>query len=74
MLPLVLCSGIIGGILIGRFIEQRRVSPSQEKVQRILDLIESQYVDEIDVDSLLENSIPDLLLSLDPHSAYIPES
>ncbi|MDE5808630.1 MAG: S41 family peptidase, partial [Muribaculaceae bacterium] len=74
LLPLMLCSGIIGGIFIGRFIEQRRVSPSQEKVQRILDLIESQYVDEIDVDSLLETSIPDLLMSLDPHSAYIPAS
>lgn len=38
----------------------------------ILDLIQDQYVDKIDVDSLVEKSIPDILLSLDPHSAYIP--
>lgn len=74
LLPVVLCAGLIGGVFIGRFVEQRRVSPSQEKVQRILDLIESQYVDKIDIDSLLEASIPDLLTSLDPHSAYIPAS
>lgn len=74
LLPVVLCAGLIGGVFIGRFVEQRRVSPSQEKVHRILDLIESQYVDEIDIDSLLEASIPDLLTSLDPHSAYIPAS
>ncbi len=74
LLPLVLCAGIIGGIFIGKFVEQRRVSPTQEKLQTILDLIESQYVDEINIDSLLEKSIPDIMLSLDPHSAYIPAS
>ncbi|MDE5791117.1 MAG: S41 family peptidase [Muribaculaceae bacterium] len=74
LLPMVLCAGIIGGIFIGRFVEQRSVSPTQEKLQTILDLIETQYVDEINIDSLLEKSIPDIMLSLDPHSAYIPAS
>lgn len=74
VMPLVLCAGIIGGIFIGKFVEQRRISPAQEKFQTILDLIQTQYVDEINVDSLLEASIPDLLMSLDPHSAYIPAS
>lgn len=74
LLPVVLCVGIIGGIFIGRFVEQKNVSPTQEKLRTILDLIDSQYVDEIDIDSLLEKSIPDIMLSLDPHSAYIPAS
>ena len=74
MLPIVLCAGIIGGIFIGRFVEKRRISPTQEKLQTILGLIESQYVDDIDIDSLLEKSIPDIMMSLDPHSAYIPAS
>ena len=73
-LPVTLCVGIIIGIFIGKFVEQRKISPAQEKLQNILGLIESQYVDKIDVDSLIEASIPDLLLSLDPHSAYIPAS
>ena len=74
LLPIVLCAGIIGGIFIGRFVEKRRISPTQEKLQTILGLIESQYVDDIDIDSLLEKSIPDIMMSLDPHSAYIPAS
>ncbi|MDE5869483.1 MAG: S41 family peptidase [Muribaculaceae bacterium] len=74
LLPLVLCIGIVGGIFIGRYVEQRSVSPVQQKFQTILDLIESQYVDEVDLDSLLEMSIPNLMSLLDPHSAYIPAS
>ena len=31
-------------------------------------------MDKIDIDSLMEQSIPELLASLDPHSAYIPKS
>ncbi|MDE5554413.1 MAG: S41 family peptidase, partial [Muribaculaceae bacterium] len=34
--------------------------------------IENDYVDEIDLDSLLESQIPSLLKRLDPHSSYIP--
>ncbi len=74
LLPLILAVGIVGGIFIGKYSEKRKASPEQEKLQTILSLIKSQYVDEIDIDSLLEKSIPDLLSSLDPHSAYIPAS
>ena len=38
----------------------------------MLQLIKSDYVDELNMDSLLEATFPDLLSSLDPHSAYIP--
>lgn len=38
----------------------------------VLRLIEADYVDQLDMDSLIEASFPDLLSSLDPHSAYIP--
>ena len=74
LLPLFLCIGIVGGILIGAYVEKRTISPAQHKLQTILGLIRDQYVDQIDIDSLMESSIPDLLASLDPHSAYIPAS
>lgn len=74
LLPLFLCIGLVGGILIGSYVDKRNMSPSQEKLQTILSLIKDQYVDEIDIDSLMEKTIPDLLASLDPHSAYIPAS
>ncbi len=52
----------------------RKLSPAQEKWAALLSLIDEEYVDDVDVDSLLENSIPDLLAHLDPHSAYIAKS
>lgn len=74
LLPLALSLGVIGGIFLGNYEAVRKLSPGQEKLQTVLGLIRDQYVDDIDVDSLLETSIPDLLASLDPHSAYIPKS
>ena len=46
-----------------------QLSPEEQKLRTILGLIREQYVDEIDIDSLMEKSIPDMLASLDPHSA-----
>lgn len=71
ILPLVLALGLIGGIYIGRYSQIQTLSPEEEKLRTILELIKEQYVDEIDIDSLIEKSIPDILASLDPHSAYI---
>lgn len=51
-----------------------RLSPSQQKLNTILELIEDEYVDEISPDSLIEMTIPALLKNLDPHSIYIPVS
>lgn len=74
LLPLVLSVGIVGGIFIGKYTYFNRLSPAEEKFRTILGIINDQYVDEIDVDSLLDANITDLLASLDPHSAYIPAS
>ena len=74
LLPLVLAIGTVGGIFIGKYSAVSKLSPQEEKVRTVLSLIREQYVDDIDVDSLLETSIPDLLASLDPHSVYIPKS
>lgn len=43
-----------------------------DKLQSIINLIENCYVDQVDVDSIEENVIPDMLAELDPHSVYIP--
>lgn len=74
LLPLFTTIGIVVGIFIGRYTQDRVRSSAYEKIETVLGLIENQYVDEINVDSLLETMIPDLLTSLDPHSAYIPAS
>lgn len=37
-----------------------------------MSLINNDYVDEVSIDSLIEQSLPDLIANLDPHSNYIP--
>lgn len=43
-----------------------------EKLTTILKLIDNNYVDEIDPDSLKEITIDEILTHLDPHSTYLP--
>lgn len=74
LLPLALAVGIVGGIFIGRIPSADSKFEKNEKLATILSLIDEQYVDKINIDSLLDTMIPDLLGSLDPHSAYIPKS
>lgn len=73
-LPLLLSLGLVGCIFIGRYITHRSLSDKEEKLRTVLRLIGSEYVDAIDVDSLIEAQFPELLNSLDPHSAYIAAS
>lgn len=74
LLPAVIAVSIIAGVCIGGFLSQERLSPNEQKLRDVLGLIKATYVDDVDVDSLLESAFPDLLASLDPHSAYIPAS
>ncbi len=73
-LPLLVALGVIGGIFIGNYITRRTLSQEEEKLRTVLRLIESEYVDVVDIDSLIEVTMPQLMNSLDPHSAYIPSS
>lgn len=72
LLPLLIALGVGSGIFIGRYVTTRSLSPKEEKMRMILKLIENDYVDQLNMDSLIEATFPELLASLDPHSAYIP--
>lgn len=72
LLPFLLAVGVGCGIFVGRYITTRSLTAKEEKLRTVLRLIQSDYVDELDMDSLIEATFPDLLSSLDPHSAYIP--
>lgn len=73
--PLLFMIALGGGIWLGTyFASEKSSSPGREKLDRILNLISNQYVDEVDIDSIMEMNIPDLLSYLDPHTVYIPES
>ncbi len=72
-LPLIGAVLLIAGMWLGFAIAGgHKRSPFQEKLNRLYDIIENDYVDEIDLDSLLETQIPSLMKGLDPHSSYIP--
>lgn len=70
MIPIVLAVGIVGGVFIGKYLSVSRMSPAEAKLRTIIDLIDNEYVDRIDVDSLLASVVPELLAGLDPHSVY----
>lgn len=73
-MPLAIMLGIIAGIFIGQYISNERISPQEKKLRTLMQLIGNEYVDVVDVDSLLETVIPELLAGLDPHTVYIPKS
>nr|MDE7496030.1 PDZ domain-containing protein [Muribaculaceae bacterium] len=74
LLPLALALGVVGGIFIGRYITVSPLTPAEKKLHEILGIIRNEYVDQLDIDSLLEANLPHILESLDPHSTYIPAS
>ena len=75
-LPLILCIGLAGGILIGASINSKSspddIGPDVQKFREVLSLIKTEYVDETQTDELVDDAIQHMLDKLDPHSAYIP--
>ena len=61
LLPVVIAVSIIAGVCIGSFLSRERLSPGEQKLRELLGLIDATYVDEVDVDSLLEAALPDVL-------------
>lgn len=73
--PLVISIAIVLGIVIGNYISTKKFSlDNDRKINAVLNLIQSEYVDSIDVKDLVEQAIPAIIGNLDPHSYYIPAS
>ena len=71
--PLIVAVALVAGIMLGHFIHSSAgASKTERKLSTILRMVKNDYVDEVNVDSLLESVLPDLMEGLDPHSAYIP--
>jgi carboxyl-terminal processing protease len=49
-------------------------SAAKNKLNTLLELIETEYVDQIETDSLVDDAVNAILAHLDPHSTYIPSS
>lgn len=82
LLPTLTIVGLMLGILIGNAVTQKataqqfnwgRYLTPQSKVDQMLQYMNAAYVDKLDVDSITEDIMHDLVKRLDPHSAYIPK-
>lgn len=72
--PLAVCAGLAVGLLIGANMQDSGGVFSTSKLNEVMNLIESNYVDEVQVGDLQDQTIENLLTKLDPHSTYIPVS
>ena len=79
-LPIYLSIAVVFGILIGTFFSKGsstnfigKNSSNEVKIKRLIDYIQSDYVDNVNTDDLLDGAITEMLDKLDPHSVYIPK-
>ena len=76
--PLLLAICMVLGIALGTFTATRfgksnlSINTGSSKINYLLQLIDYNYVDTVDVDSLVELAMPKIISELDPHSVYIP--
>jgi carboxyl-terminal processing protease len=78
-LPLLLAACLISGMFIGNLFRNNsgnqmpvKIFAGDNKLNTVLDFIQSNYVDSVGIDTLSEDLIPTILEKLDPHSIYIP--
>ena len=45
----------------------------KDKLNRLIDYIDYEYVDDVDTDSIVDVTVNNILGKLDPHSVYIPK-
>lgn len=79
-LPIILFSAIAVGIIIGGKLIYPSGNPIssgnsyKSKVNRLIDFIEHEYVDNVDTDSIVDLAVNEILERLDPHSVYISQN
>lgn len=78
LMPLLMALCIVVGILIGNFYANHFsgnrlniINSGSNRLTNLLHIIDDQYVDKVNIDSLVNNAIPLILSELDPHSVYI---
>ena len=77
-MPLLLALCVVIGIVIGTFFAKHFssnrlniINSGSNRLNNLLHIIDDQYVDTVNIDSLVEKAIPQILSDLDPHSVYI---
>ncbi|MBT8260731.1 MAG: S41 family peptidase [Flavobacteriaceae bacterium] len=78
-IPLLIGIAIALGIFIGgklNFTDKSdrlfTTNSKKDKLNRLIDYIDHEYVDDINTDSIVDVTVNGILSNLDPHSTYIP--
>ena len=79
--PIYFAIAMIIGLLIGfsfsgvssKPLSFKKKNSQEQKIKRLINFIERDYVDKVDTDELLDGAIAQILGKLDPHSVYIPK-
>ena len=81
ILPTLLALAVAIGIFIGGKLHFNdspeklfSTNSKKDKLNRLIDYIDYEYVDDIDTDSIVDVTVNNILGKLDPHSVYIPKS
>jgi carboxyl-terminal processing protease len=72
----ILILGILLGFQLNKYLAKKRpisnVVERNDRLEEIIDIIGSKYVDSVSADSLYEDAVNGILKHLDPHTVYIP--
>ena len=78
--PTILAAGLAIGVFIGGKLNFNNSSDKlftsnskKDKLNRLIDYIDYEYVDEVNTDSIVDLTVNNILEKLDPHSVYIPK-
>ncbi len=63
--------GLLAGLFWNRFVHKEMLN-ADTKIEQVMGLVQSEYVDSISTDEVEEKAITEMLSSFDPHSVYIP--
>lgn len=76
ILPLLIAVVFVAGVLLGDVLnfQDNSLSTSsskRQKLNRLINFIDKEYVDDVNTDSIVDLTVTSILENLDPHSAYI---
>ena len=85
LLPTLTISVLLLGLLVGNAVSNKAnaqrfvirngqiVQQPENKINQLLQLLEHVYVEPVNVDSITDEAMAELVQKLDPHSSYIPK-
>ncbi|MEW5674728.1 S41 family peptidase [Flavobacterium enshiense] len=79
-LPIIIATAVAVGVLIGGYLNFSGPRPgfsansNRSKLNKLIELIESEYVDDVNSDSIVDLTVNGILEKLDPHSVYIAKN